>query len=160
MILFWYTLVSSIICVELDPGAHMRCIQFFPNWVWQVPSAVTAGHHCSTCPSSRKDGVKCLHDTAGTPPITTEWLGKVPGMGRDSRTVPIDAPMTSDRRRMMHRDKTRRLPYGRTNPLELFQLKCASHHYAGDTNSTHFKRNNPLVYRVTARFNHGYTGSR
>jgi hypothetical protein len=49
---------------------------------------------------------------------------------------------------------------GRTNPLELFRLKCASHHYTGDTNSTHFKWNNPLVCRVTARFNHGYTGSR
>jgi hypothetical protein len=45
-------------------------------------------------------------------------------------------------------------------PLELFRLKCTSHRYAGDTNSTHFKRNNPLVYRVTARCNHGYTGSR
>jgi hypothetical protein len=49
---------------------------------------------------------------------------------------------------------------GRTNPLELFQLKCASHNYTGDTNSMHFKRNNPLICRVTARFNHGYTGSR
>jgi hypothetical protein len=49
---------------------------------------------------------------------------------------------------------------GRTNPLELFRLKCASHHYTGDTNSTHFKRNNPLVCRVTARFNHSYIGSR
>jgi ribonuclease HI len=26
--------------------------------------------------------------------------------------------------------------------------------------STHFKRNNPLVYQVTAQFNHGYTRSR
>jgi hypothetical protein len=32
---------------------------------------------------------------------------------------------------------------GRTNPLELFRLKYASHHYTGDTNSTYFKRNNP-----------------
>jgi hypothetical protein len=45
-------------------------------------------------------------------------------------------------------------------PPELFRLKCASHHYTGDTNSTHFKWNNPLVCRVTARFNHGYAGSR
>jgi hypothetical protein len=49
---------------------------------------------------------------------------------------------------------------GRTNLLELFQLKSTSHHDMGDTNSTHFKRNNPLVCWVTARFNHGYTGSR
>jgi hypothetical protein len=45
-------------------------------------------------------------------------------------------------------------------PPELFRLKCASHHYAGDINSMHFKRNIPLVCRVTARFNHGYSGSR
>jgi hypothetical protein len=41
-------------------------------------------------------------------------------------------------------------PLCMVEPLELFQLKCASHHYTGDTNSTHFKRNNPLVCRVTA----------
>jgi hypothetical protein len=45
-------------------------------------------------------------------------------------------------------------------PPELFWLKCASHHYTADTNSTHFKRNNPLVYRVSARCNHGSTGSK
>jgi hypothetical protein len=31
-------------------------------------------------------------------------------MGHDSRTVPIDAPMTTYCRSMTHRDKTRRLP--------------------------------------------------
>jgi hypothetical protein len=41
---------------------------------------------------------------------------------------------------------------------KLFRLKCASHRYAVDTNSTHFKRNNPLVYRVSVRYNHGSTG--
>jgi hypothetical protein len=35
-------------------------------------------------------------------------------------------------------------------PPELFRLKCASHRYTDDTNSTHFKRNNPWVYRVSA----------
>jgi hypothetical protein len=45
-------------------------------------------------------------------------------------------------------------------PPELFRLKCASHHYTADTNSTHFKRNNPLVCRVSARCNHGSTGSK
>jgi hypothetical protein len=35
-------------------------------------------------------------------------------------------------------------------PSELFQLKCASHRCPADTNSTHFKRNNPLVCRVSA----------
>jgi hypothetical protein len=44
--------------------------------------------------------------------------------------------------------------------LVLPQLKCASHHYIADTNSMHFKRNNPLVYRVSARCNHGSTGSK
>jgi hypothetical protein len=51
-------------------------------------------------------------------------------------------------------------PCGRTNSLDLFRLKCASHHYTSDTNSTHFKQNNPLVCWVTARFNHNYTGPR
>jgi hypothetical protein len=45
-------------------------------------------------------------------------------------------------------------------PPELFRLKHASHRYTGDPNSTHFKRNNPLVCRVTARYNHGSTGSK
>jgi hypothetical protein len=45
-------------------------------------------------------------------------------------------------------------------PPELFQLKCASHRYTADTSSTHFKRNNPLVCRVSARCNHGSTGSK
>jgi hypothetical protein len=45
-------------------------------------------------------------------------------------------------------------------PPELFRLKCASYRYTADTNSTHFKRNNPLVCRVSARCNHGSTGSK
>jgi hypothetical protein len=45
-------------------------------------------------------------------------------------------------------------------PSKLFRLKCASHRYTADTNSMHFKRNNPLVCRVSARYNHGSIGSR
>jgi hypothetical protein len=45
-------------------------------------------------------------------------------------------------------------------PPELFRLKCTSHRYTANTNSTHFKRNNPLVCRVSARCNHGSTGSK
>jgi hypothetical protein len=45
-------------------------------------------------------------------------------------------------------------------PPELFQLKCTSHRYTADTNSTHFKRNNSLVCRVSVRCNHGSTGSK
>jgi hypothetical protein len=45
-------------------------------------------------------------------------------------------------------------------PSELFRLKCASHRYTTDNNSTHFKQNNSLVCRVSARYNHGSTGSR
>jgi hypothetical protein len=45
-------------------------------------------------------------------------------------------------------------------PPELFRLKCASHRSLADTNSTHFKRNNSLVCRVSARYNHGSTGSK
>jgi hypothetical protein len=45
-------------------------------------------------------------------------------------------------------------------PPELFRLKCASHRYPADTNSTHFKRNNPWVCRVSARYNHDSTGSK
>jgi hypothetical protein len=33
---FGYTLMTSTICAELDPGAHMWSIQLpFLNWVWQ-----------------------------------------------------------------------------------------------------------------------------
>jgi hypothetical protein len=35
-----------------------------------------------------------------------KWPGEEPLMGRDSRTVPIDASTTADQRSMMHRDKT------------------------------------------------------
>jgi hypothetical protein len=45
-------------------------------------------------------------------------------------------------------------------PSKLFRLKCASHRYLADINSTHVKRNNPLVRRVSARYNHGSTGSK
>jgi hypothetical protein len=45
-------------------------------------------------------------------------------------------------------------------PPELFRLKCASHHYTADTNSTHFKQNNPLVCWVSTRCIHGSTGSK
>jgi hypothetical protein len=45
-------------------------------------------------------------------------------------------------------------------PPELFRLKCTSYHYIADTNSMHFKRNNPLVCRISARCNHGSTGSK
>jgi hypothetical protein len=45
-------------------------------------------------------------------------------------------------------------------PPELFRFKCASYRYTADTNSKHFKRNNPLVCRVSARCNHGSTGSK
>jgi hypothetical protein len=45
-------------------------------------------------------------------------------------------------------------------PPELFRFKCASHRYTADNNSTHFKRNKPLVFRVSARYNHGSTGSK
>jgi hypothetical protein len=47
-----------------------------------------------------------------------------------------------------------------SEPPELFRLKCASHRYTVDSNSTHFKRNNPLVCQVSARYNHGSTGSK
>jgi hypothetical protein len=39
-------------------------------------------------------------------------------------------------------------------------LRSFHHRYTADTNSTHFKRNNPLVCRVSARCNHGLTGSK
>jgi hypothetical protein len=44
-------------------------------------------------------------------------------------------------------------------PPELFRFKCTDHRYTGDRISTYFKWNNSLVCQVTARFNHGYTGS-
>jgi hypothetical protein len=45
-------------------------------------------------------------------------------------------------------------------PTELFRLKCTNDRCAAGINSTHFKRNNPLVCRVSARYNHGSTGSK
>jgi hypothetical protein len=45
-------------------------------------------------------------------------------------------------------------------PPELFRFKCTSHCYTDDINSTHFKWNNPLVCWVSARCNHGSTGSK
>jgi hypothetical protein len=45
-------------------------------------------------------------------------------------------------------------------PLELFQLKCANDRRTIAISLTHFKRNNPLVCRVSARYNHGSTGSK
>jgi hypothetical protein len=45
-------------------------------------------------------------------------------------------------------------------PPELFRLKCASHRYTTIFDLTHFKQNNSLVYRVSARYNHGSTGSK
>jgi hypothetical protein len=45
-------------------------------------------------------------------------------------------------------------------PPELFRLKCASHWYTADINSMHFKQNNSLVCRVSARYNHCSTGSK
>jgi hypothetical protein len=45
-------------------------------------------------------------------------------------------------------------------PPKLFRLKCASYRCIANTNSTHFKRNNSLVCRVSARYNHGSAGSK
>jgi hypothetical protein len=45
-------------------------------------------------------------------------------------------------------------------PPELFRLKCANNHLTTAIILTHFKRNNPLVCRVSARYNHGSTGSK
>jgi hypothetical protein len=45
-------------------------------------------------------------------------------------------------------------------PPELFRLKCANDCRTTAISSTHFKRNNHLVCRVSARYNHGSTGSK
>jgi hypothetical protein len=45
-------------------------------------------------------------------------------------------------------------------PPELFRLKCVNDHRTTAISLTHFKRNNPLVCRVSARYNHGSTGSK
>jgi hypothetical protein len=45
-------------------------------------------------------------------------------------------------------------------PLELFQLKCVIDRRTTAINLTHFKRNNPLVCRVSVRYNHGSAGSK
>jgi hypothetical protein len=43
-------------------------------------------------------------------------------------------------------------------PPELFRLKCANDHRTTAINLTLFKRNSPLVCRVSTRYNHGSTG--
>jgi hypothetical protein len=45
-------------------------------------------------------------------------------------------------------------------PLELFRLKCAIDRRTTAISPTHFKRNNPLVCRVSARYNHGSARSK
>jgi hypothetical protein len=45
-------------------------------------------------------------------------------------------------------------------PPELFRLKCANDRRTIAISLTYFKRNNPLVCRVSARYNHGSTGSK
>jgi hypothetical protein len=45
-------------------------------------------------------------------------------------------------------------------PLELFRLKCTIDCRTTAISLTHFKRNNPLVCRVSARYNHGSAGSK
>jgi hypothetical protein len=45
-------------------------------------------------------------------------------------------------------------------PPGLFRLKCVNDRYAAIINATHFKRDNPLVCRVSAWYNHGSTGSK
>jgi hypothetical protein len=51
-------------------------------------------------------------------------------------------------------------PVNVAEPLELFRLKCAIDRRTTAISLTHFKRNNPLVCRVSARFNHGSAGSK
>jgi hypothetical protein len=58
-----------------------------------------------------------------------------------------------------HKSKPTALIPAVAEPPELFRLKCASHRYSADTDSTHFKRNNPLLCRVSAQYNHSSTGS-
>jgi hypothetical protein len=48
--------------------------------------------------------------------------------------------------------------HGVAEPPELFRFKCARYRYITGNHSTHFKRNNPLVCRVSARYNHGSIG--
>jgi hypothetical protein len=45
-------------------------------------------------------------------------------------------------------------------PPELFRLKCANDRRTIAIILTHFKRNNPLVCRISARYNHGSKGSK
>jgi hypothetical protein len=62
----------------------------------------------------------------------------------------------------VHDDKERVVFYlsrSVAEPPELFQLKCTNDRYTAGIILTHFKRNNPLVCRVSARYNHGSTGS-
>jgi hypothetical protein len=58
-------------------------------------------------------------------------------------------------------DSVKFLRHTVAEPPELFGFKCFCRCYTADTKPTHFKRNNPLVCRVSpARCNHGSTGSK
>jgi hypothetical protein len=61
---------------------------------------------------------------------------------------------------ILQRLRDHRLYANVVEPPELFRLKCANGRYTAGINSMHFKRNNPLVCRVSARYNHGSTGSK
>jgi hypothetical protein len=58
---------------------------------WQQGTTVLPAH-----PRERMGQNVLMIRPERPPPLTTKWLGEEPGMGCDSRTVPIDASTTAD----------------------------------------------------------------
>jgi hypothetical protein len=56
-------------------GSTCRTRPSTPSTGITVPSTMAAECHYSICPSSRKDGAKCHHDTVGIPP--SRWSDRV-----------------------------------------------------------------------------------
>jgi ribonuclease HI len=87
-----------------------------------------------------------------------KWIHKLPHVIWGLRTQPSKA--TGQTPFFLIYGSEAILPADVAEQPELFRLKCASHRYTADNNSTHFKQNNSLVCRVSARYNHGSTGSK
>jgi hypothetical protein len=137
----------------LHPGANHAAIDCYNLWrIFSNPSNDKKNKSTDKEPEEDDQGDKShnvkFQDASKT--INVIFGGDEGG----NRNYYFEKSCPSSRRYHNHSD-------GRTSvaePPELFQLKCASHHSPADTNSTHFKWNNPLVCQVSARYSHGSTG--
>jgi hypothetical protein len=140
-----------------DPVDH----QFFS----EPPKEIPHGYMCAYIPDSNNPVhpvQRAARGVSGADADKQAWLAVyATGPSHDSMHSALGA-QTVDQISAILRDQFGILPKRQaimTELPELFQFKCADHCYTGDRISMRFKRNNSLVCRVTARFNHGYIGS-